>query len=371
VVEFIKKHKVPIIILAVSVGLYLLYDYLAGGSSSGNSGQDAADATDAADQAALQDELASLASGSGGALSSPIASSPAITGTVPSTASSPTSTGTVAATAASTVTPSPSSTTPGLTTPIPGSGVTGGSGAYGAVAGSGITLGSGAGGAQSLQPGGGVETLVAEPDNTADNALLVALQQGSPSAIAAMNSYNGFLQESDPQLYSQLEAAGSDPYAVYLEQQQTGGTASAAENALSNSLGQNSPFVLPTEPTGDSGTTGDGGGESGTAGGSGSSSTGVRPTDIGVQLGGSITPPKGGPGNLLAGGGLIQNQQRGLTIALSNPPTAPIKPSPTTVTPTQPIYVGPLAGPLPPGISTSQFSTVTQYQRPVVRPPVG
>ena len=56
--EFIKKHKIPLIILGVSVGLYLLYDYLR--AASGASANSAAGDTNAADQAALQDELASL-----------------------------------------------------------------------------------------------------------------------------------------------------------------------------------------------------------------------------------------------------------------------------------------------------------------------
>ena len=113
--EFIKKHKIPLIILGASVGLYLLYDYLR--AASGANANSAAGDTNAADQAALQDELASLENGAsgqyGGSTSSPIASSPAVTGSIPSSAT------TSGSLVGSTSTSAPGGASPNPSTPAP------------------------------------------------------------------------------------------------------------------------------------------------------------------------------------------------------------------------------------------------------------
>jgi hypothetical protein len=337
-VEFVKKHKVPLIILAVSVGLYLLYDYLTASSAAASS-PDAADTTDAADQAALNDELANLASGSegyGGSTSSPIATSPAVTGTIPATAT-PTSTGTAATAAAAgqtgTSVSSSTSTSTYSTSLAPTNTVTTPEQEQ----------------AQMIASGG--------VDNNGAAAQIAALQADNPAALAAEQAYDTSFTEQDPQQAALAYAAGSNPYLEMLNQQATGGGGqSTAEAAIGNPIPAANSYQFPTtEPTDN---TSESSGGSSSAASSSPGTSASRPSDIGV-VGGmgqalTITPPTGGPAGLLAAS------------------TSATRPLTTVTSSSQPIPVSLLTLKTPspsgtPGFSSGGQNTVTpQPKRPTV-----
>lgn len=339
--EFIEKHKIPLILLGVSLGVWALFEYLSA-QASANSNSDSSDATDAYDQAqqaALQDELASLQQGSSGSTSSPIASSPAVSGL--STTPTSTSTGT-AATAAAGGSPSGTTTASSVS----------GTSTYSNDGGNSVAPSSGNNYSQTVPdvttsgqivyPGGGTSNPNAVSDAAMGPAaqgptdqLAAEIQAGNPQAIALMNQYNGMLQESDPQLYSSLEATGIDPYLSYLEQQ--GGDVQTANEAGLNPSGQ-SNTILPTfnltAPS--SGNQSESsGGESSSAGAGGASSAtaatiGAR-SNLNPALAGQVagTPSSNVPGGLTAGGSTVRqlttvtpSGQKAPTVASTTQPTS-------------------------------------------------
>jgi hypothetical protein len=331
-VEFVKKHKVPLIILAVSVGLYLLYDYLTASSTS--NANSSADDTDAADQAALQDELASLSSGSGGgSLSSPISSSPAVTGAIPSTATTPVSTGTVA-----------SSPTTSVSNPT----------------GSSVVQNVGSGTDITPTNTGASTSIGLTQTATQDGLLIQEIQQGNPQAIAQMNAYDTQFQEADPQIYAQDLASGTNPYINYLGQAGGGGL-TPGEQQINAGLGQANPFVYPTlnvngATAGTSNPSESSGGESSTAGTSGSTSTAAPagPSDIGTQLSNTlINPGSASPSTPYIGGGPVR-QLTTIPSSVTSKKNYGGQPAPVTtgvnpggvnqpITVTNPIITNPLA----------------------------
>lgn len=348
--SFVKKHKVALIIMAISVGLYLLYDYLTANSAS-NSDNSAND-TDAADQAALQDELASLSQGDlGGSTSSPIATSPAVSGTIPSEATTPVSTGT-----ASPSTPvDPTASVPVDT----GVGSTGTSSYTGSNAATTVTSGltpSGSGYtanyAQEQITNAQANQQYGSNTQNADEALYNEVEQGNPAAIAAMNSYNALFTEQDPQQAAVNYAAGTNPYLAMLAQG-VGGGLTPAETQL-NAAGGNQPiYQYPTSLSGNPAETGSGSETPAGPGGSTSNTLTTapipRPSSIGTTLSqtdvnapSAITAPTGGPGSLLSG-----TTVRQLTTIFPSPVKStgtPITPTKTTPAPTP---TSPYGGPVP------------------------
>jgi hypothetical protein len=324
-VEFIKKHKIPLIILAVSVGLYLLYDYLTANAAANSSS--AADDTDAADQAALQDELASLQSGTNGSLSSPVATSPAVGGIAASTPS-PTSTGTAATDASGTTTSvaNPS----GVSTSLNSSTTTETPTSTALATPPYVSPGS-AGSSASSQPASslpyyGNPNAAADanlpPSNGPTDQLLAALQAGNPQAVAAQNQYNQMFTEADPQEASAIEASGLDPYIVWLDQQ--GGDVQTSNEAGLNAPGTQN-ILLPTFNLNDGSTTteagstsGDGGQETGSAGASGSSASITRPGVSFPGVSSTITGTVGLPG-AEGSQAIFQSTNRPLTTIPSSP----------------------------------------------------
>jgi trimeric autotransporter adhesin len=290
-VEFIKKHKVPLIIMAVSVGLYLLYDYLTAQSAANAASNAPSDDTDAADQAALQDELASLQAGStgdvgSGSISSPVATSPAVSGVVPA---APVSTGTVSST------PTQSESNPSSIN------VTGTATAATPVTASGVltaltptdadftqlTF------AQQQQVNANANATQGSAISNAATAELNALYAGNPALVAQEQNYNTMFTEQDPQQAAMAYAAGENPFIAMLDQGVAGG---AAEVAQTNTLQQGfeaatgnvSQFIYPPSIAASTNTSESSGGESSTAGASGSGAT--VSTSSGSSTASGITP---------------------------------------------------------------------------------
>jgi hypothetical protein len=334
-VEFIKKHKVPLIIMAAVVGLYLLYDYLSASSSSA-SGSDSLSPQDAADEASLEDQLSSLpVDTSGGSTSSPIATSPAISGVIPG---QPTSTGTAATGAGGTT---GGVTSGGIT--APSSGISSGQ-IPGSPAGTPAAIFSGPGPTNLGVPVGTDSYSQEQAINTAanyaygsstaneDEALYQAIENGNASDIAAMNNYNALFTEQDPQQAALNYKAGTNPYLAMLAQG-VAGSLTPAEQQLNQQAGNPAIFQYPTEETGN---------PSEAAGGSSApAAPGPATSAIGLKTTTPLTPPPSGmgPAGFLAGGSTPRQlttipsspaQSNGPSKSTSNPPTASPVPAKNT-----------------------------------------
>jgi hypothetical protein len=325
-VEFVKKHKIPLILLAVSVGLYLLYDYLqAKNAAAVAATPNPVGGTTAAQQYAYDNALSALQAGAtdtGGSSSSPIATSPAVTGTLPTTASTPGSTGTAASSASGTSVNS-TTTTPTINPVSPGSGVTG------ATPASALNSGYGATGPTNLGVPIGADTEAQEQATNAaanlsqgsstantDEAIYQGILQGNPQDIAMENQYNAIFTEQDPQVAAMTEKAGENPYLAMLSQG-VAGQLTPAEAALNAQFGNQPIYQFPTsESTNPSESSGSTASTAGPGGSTSAIGTSLSLTDPNAPA--TITGPTGGPSSLTASSG-IPNPTRTLTTVPASP----------------------------------------------------
>jgi hypothetical protein len=329
-VEFIKKHKVPFIILTVIVVSYLLYDYFnaKAAAAAAAATPNPMGGTTAQQQQAYDNALSALQAGAtdtGGSTGSPIASSPAVTGTIPSTSTAPISTGTVSNPVGSTGT-SVGSTSANPSVPV----VTPGSGVAGATPVPVLNSGYGATGPTNLGVPIGADTVSQEQAiNSSENAALGSssanadlaiyqgIESGNPADIALENSYNAIFTEQDPQQAALAEKAGSNPYLQMLSQ---GVAGPEIPNSTLVAEGFNPNPAIFQYPTTESANTSESSGGQGTTAGAGGSTsaigTSLSLTDPNAPA--TITAPVGGPSSLTASSG-IPNPTRVLTTVPASP----------------------------------------------------